>query len=181
MRRLVTVLTGLIVFTAACASDGTTSSDTEAPDDSSVASTPDTEPATTGAATSDSEPTDSEATDPPTSETPATEPEVTEPPPTEAPLSELPEIGLGDYQVGVSTITITDTVRNRPLTVEVWFPLADDVTGEPHRYTFVTGDYYESPQAVSADPSSISPDGPFPLVVYSHGSGGTRYIHSNYT
>ncbi len=82
---------------------------------------------------------------------PATEPVATEPPTTDQPLPELPSIGLGEYDVGVSTITITDPTRNRPLTVDVWFPLADDVTGEPHRYTFVTGDYYESPQAVSAD------------------------------
>ena len=32
-----------------------------------------------------------------------------------------------------------------------------------------------------ATADSIATDGPFPLVVYSHGSGGLRYIHSNYT
>lgn len=41
--------------------------------------------------------------------------------------------------------------------------------------------YYESPRAVTAAPDQIATDGPFPLVVYSHGSGGLRYIASYYT
>jgi dienelactone hydrolase len=35
--------------------------------------------------------------------------------------------------------------------------------------------------AVDADPTAMSTDGPFPLVIYSHGSGGFRYIASGYT
>ena len=179
MRRLTAALVGSLLVVTACASD----------DDSTDSSTSD--PVTTTATTAESA----------AESTPDTEPSSTEaaPPATDrrahrhrarrhragchrgATCAELPSIGLGEYDVGVSTITITDPTRNRPLTVDVWFPLADDVSGDPHRYTFVTGDYYESPQAVSAEPASISPDGPFPLVVYSHGSGGTRYNHSNYT
>jgi predicted dienelactone hydrolase len=94
---------------------------------------------------------------------------------------EITLLGRGEYNVGVATITVTDESRERPLTVDVWFPLADGVTGEPHRYSFITGDYYESPLAVSADAAGLATDGPFPLVVYSHGSGGIRYIHSDYT
>ena len=178
MRRLNAVLLGSLLVIASCASDGDSTSSTGAAstdpaspaEDTTPENTPDTEPPS-------SEPTPSDTA----AETVETEPPPTEPPATDAPLPELPSIGLGDYAVGVTTITITDTERDRPLTVDVWFPLADDVTGDPHRYTFVTGDYYESPQAVTADPANISPDGPFPLVVYSHGSGGIRYIHSNYT
>ena len=179
MRRLTAALIGSLLVVTACASDDdSTQSSTSDPvtttattDESAAASTPDTEPASTEAA-----PPATEATEPID-----TDPVDTEPAATAAPLADLPSTGLGEYDVGVSTITITDPTRNRPLTVDVWFPLADDVTGDPHRYTFVTGDYYESPQAVTAEPASISSDGPFPLVVYSHGSGGTRYIHSNYT
>ena len=87
----------------------------------------------------------------------------------------------GEYRVGVTTVTVTDQERDRPLTVDIWFPLADGVTGEAHRYSFITGDYYESPLAIDADAAGISNDGPFPLVVYSHGSGAVRYIHSDYT
>ena len=101
---------------------------------------------------------------------------------TEAPLPEVADVGLGPYPVGATTITIDDGVRDRPLTVEVWFPLAaagDDAA--PHRYTFVTGDFFDSAFAVTATAAEAATDGPFPLVVYSHGSGGLRYIHSDYT
>ncbi len=102
-------------------------------------------------------------------------------PPEQAAPASFETIGRGEYEVGVSTITITDTTRSRPLTVDVWFPLAAGTTGEKHRYELLPGSYYESPSAISASALSLSPDGPFPLVVYSHGSGGLRYISSDYT
>ncbi|WP_040494785.1 alpha/beta hydrolase family protein [Ilumatobacter nonamiensis] len=185
MRRTLAVLVGSLLVAASCASDDAGTSDTsdstaattatetiETVDDEAESTTPATEPAEPSA----TEPSESVAqTDPPATDAPA---ETTT---TAAELDELALIGPGEYDVGVSTITITDTERDRPLTVDVWYPLADGTTGEPHRYTFVTGDYYESPTAISADAASIAPDGPFPLVVYSHGSGGQRYIASNYT
>ena len=182
MRRLAALLAGSLLVVASCSSS----------DDSSVA------PATTSADVTTTEPA-GPATDPtvaatsPDTEPPATEPLSSELPPLDTAAGTVPDttgpaspgtietIGHGDYAVGVKTITITDTVRNRPLTVDVWFPLAAGTTGEPHRYEFVTGDYYQSPFAISAEAESISPDGPFPLVVYSHGSGGQRYISSDYT
>ncbi|MDW3217692.1 MAG: hypothetical protein R8F63_03680 [Acidimicrobiales bacterium] len=100
---------------------------------------------------------------------------------TEAPKDELVDVGRGEYDVGVATITVTDAVRERPLTVDVWFPLAPDTTGDPHRYTLTPNDYYESPLAIGADAASLAPDGPFPLVIYSHGSGGIRFVDSDYT
>ena len=45
----------------------------------------------------------------------------------------------------------------------------------------MTGDYFDSARAIAAEPDQAAADGPFPLVVYSHGSGGIRYIHSDYT
>lgn len=129
--------------------------------------------------------TEAPATEPPPTEPPVTDPPATEPPATESPAAdptiEFSPIGAGPYQVGVTTITVNDAARNRPLTVDVWFPLADGVTGDAHRYTLLPGVYYESPLAASAEASAIATDGPFPLVVYSHGSGGLRYIHSSYT
>jgi predicted dienelactone hydrolase len=173
MRRPVSALIFSAALLAACGG-----SDSAAP----AASSPDPDSATTDATApgvSEPEPpsTDSGTTEPATTEPATTEPATTE----TAALDPLPSIGLGEYAVGVQTITITDVARNRPLTVDVWFPLADETAGDPHRYTFVTGDYYESPFAVDAAPTSLSTDGPFPLVVYTHGSGGLRYIHSNYT
>ncbi|NNC80118.1 MAG: hypothetical protein HKN94_08205 [Acidimicrobiales bacterium] len=70
---------------------------------------------------------------------------------------------------------------DRPLTVDIWFPLEPGSTGDPQQYTLLPGVYYESPLAVAATPDTIAGSDPYPLVIYSHGSGGLRYIHSDYT
>ena len=171
MRRLTVLLTGSLLV-AAC---GGGSNDAGSPTESAV--------------TTEAPATDPPATDPPATEPTPTEPTSTEPPASDPPATEAPEpelapftpFGDGPYQVGVQTITVTDAERERPLTVDVTFPLLDGTDGTAHRYAFVTGDYYESPRAISATPDQVSPDGPFPLVVYTHGSGGLRYIHSDYT
>jgi predicted dienelactone hydrolase len=128
-------------------------------------------------------------TEPPATESPVdTDPPTTEPPvETDLPVTE-PDITLGDsfgsYEVGVQTIMVPDsTGGGRDLTVDVWFPLSQDIDGDfpPQQYTLLPGTYYESPSAVAATAESIATDGPFPLVIYSHGSGGLRFIHSNYT
>jgi predicted dienelactone hydrolase len=82
----------------------------------------------------------------------------------------------------VQTITIDDPAGERPLTVDVWFPLTDGAAGalSAQQYTLLPGIFYESPDAFAATPADLA-TGPFPLVVYSHGSGGLRYIHSAYT
>jgi predicted dienelactone hydrolase len=120
-------------------------------------------------------------------EPPSTEPAATTPAPstsTTAPpdvKASLEIVQPGPYKVGVQTITITDAARNRPLTVDVWFPLTAGVEGALHEYTLVPGSFYRSPAAISATPTDAAGDGPFPLVVYSHGSGGIRYVASYYT
>ena len=153
MRRFLPLLLTLSLVAAACGDDA--SSDGSSPDPTS----------TTTALTSE---TTASSTTTSTTAAPEAKPDIT-------------LLDRGEYSVGVATITVTDESRARPLTVDVWFPLADGVTGEPHQYSFITGDYYESPLAISADATGLATDGPFPLVVYSHGSGGVRYIHSDYT
>lgn len=182
MRRLCLLITGSLLV-AACAGSS----------DDTASSTPGSGTTVTTAEQSDvdeSAPDTSPVTDPPATDpvatAPSTDTPVSEPPSTEGPESELAgfePVGVGEYEVGVQTITITDPLRDRPLTTDVWFPLdaGVDVDADANRYTFVTGDYYESPRAIAATPDLISPDGPFPLVVYSHGSGGQRYIASDYT
>jgi predicted dienelactone hydrolase len=123
-----------------------------------------------------------ETTEAPAESTPDTAPETTEAAPetTEAALADFETLPAGPYDVGVTTVTI-DADTDRPLTVDVWFPIDDAGDGPLHQYTFLPEIYYESPTAVTADAGQISADGPFPLVVYSHGSGGLRYIASDYT
>jgi predicted dienelactone hydrolase len=181
MRHLLVSAACSIVVAASCASDDSavddSSAGTEASSPASDTATATTEPAPASTTAETTSPT---ATDPIDTAPPETSAPETAPPTTEV-LATFEPIGFGEYDVGVTTITITDEARDRPLTVDVWFPLAEGTTGDPHRYTFVTGDYYQSPDAITAEASSISPDGPFPLVVYSHGSGGQRYVASNYT
>ena len=172
---------------AACGSDAATSPTTANAETTVTTEALVTEPAgTEPPAVTEPPITEPPATDPPATAPPATEPAATEPPATDPPT--VPDIELGDgfgaYDVGVQTITIADlSDGGRDLTVDVWFPLAQDVDHDDplQQYTLLPGVYYESPRALAAPTSSIATDGPFPLVIYSHGSGGLRYIHSDYT
>jgi predicted dienelactone hydrolase len=110
----------------------------------------------------------------------ATEPTATLEPTVEPQPEPLELIGDGPYGVGSTTVTI-DADTDRPLTLQVWFPVDAGLDAEPTRYDFITGDSFQSARAVDAGADQVAADGPFPLVVYSHGSGGLRYIHSDYT
>ena len=191
MRRLAPLSLVLLLTAAACAGsdgDSTATVDTATPtastDDVATTGSADSGPTDTETETTETERTDTETTETPEETTTTPAPSTTEAPVDTEPGSELAPftpVGDGPYAVGVQTITVTDVERDRPLTVDVTFPLAEGTTGEPQRYTFIIGDYYESPRAIAATAEQISPDGPFPLVVYTHGSGGLRYIDSDYT
>lgn len=81
---------------------------------------------------------------------------------------------IGSYGVGHSTVTVNDPATSRPLTVDIWYPVAAGTTGRIARYSFLPTAYFDSKIALADAP--MATDGPFPLVVYSHGSGGQRYI-----
>jgi predicted dienelactone hydrolase len=82
--------------------------------------------------------------------------------------------GPATYPVGRRTIDVT-TEPGRTVTVDVWYPADKDaVAGTPKStYTFPGASYTSS---VAYDSPPVSPHGPLPLVVYSHGSGGQRYV-----
>ncbi len=179
MRRSTLFLTVAVLIAASCGGGDDASPATD------VAVTP--APPATVPATTEPPATDPPATDPPATDPPATDPPATDPPTTEAPVDTEPAapaleiVEPGPYRVGVRTIAVTDERRDRTLSVDVWFPIADEGTRVAYQYLLIPGVYYESPVAVVASPPDIAPDGPFPLVVYSHGSGGLRYIASYYT
>jgi predicted dienelactone hydrolase len=157
----VLALAALALTIAACGSDGDTATTT--PPTDAVTATTEATPATTEAPVETAAPT-TEAT-----------PETTEPT-----LNEFEVLPAGPYDVGVTTVTI-DADTDRPLTLDVWFPIAEAGELPLHQYTLIPEVYYESPAAVTATADQLATDGPFPLVVYSHGSGGLRYIASYYT
>jgi predicted dienelactone hydrolase len=84
--------------------------------------------------------------------------------------------GTPTYAVGKRTIEITSE-PGRVLSAEVWYPAdpAEVVGVAQAQYTF-PGLAYSS--SVAYDSPPVSAAGPFPLVVYSHGSGGLRYVSS---
>ncbi len=86
---------------------------------------------------------------------------------------------LGPYTVGRATLELDDTERSRPLVADVWYPASADASGDASVYQFIPGIEFASENAL-AD-VAVATDGPFPLVVYSHGSGGLRYVASFFT
>ena len=185
--------TSALVVIAALVAAGCSGAD-DAADETSA-------PAAPAAATT--VPTTTTPTDPPTSAvattaptTPATSTPVTSTPATTAPPTSAPTppettaptewtpVDDSPYDVGVTTVIVDDPTGERPMTVDVWFPLADDVeptTLARQQYTLLPGVYFESPDAFAATPELLRVDDSYPLVVYSHGSGGIRYLHSSYT
>lgn len=167
---------------AAAQPDAADTGESDVPDSDAVDSDTATEPEPEPDPESEPEPPEASLPPPPSPPEPtATPAPPPTPEPTATPEPTLELADLGPFAVGVETITI-DTDTDRPLTVDVWFPVPVDTSGEAARYTFITGDFFESPDALVVDRAAIatSPDGR-PLIVYSHGSGGLRYIHADYT
>ena len=82
---------------------------------------------------------------------------------------------LGPWAVGRASFAISDPARgNRTLPIDAWYPV-DPVHagGEPSVYELIAGIGIVSDVAFDAPP--VSSQGPFPLVVFSHGSGGVRF------
>lgn len=170
-RTIPALFIALALVAAACSSGG---------DDAAPASS-ETAPATTEAPveTTEAAPETTEAA----AEAPATTeafvaPEV----PATTPLPDgeppLPPSKPGEFNVGRQSLQILDDVRFRSLPVDVWYP-TDATTGDAAIYTFIPG--VSLPSDTAFEGASIAAGGPFPVIVYSHGSGGQSYIASFFT
>lgn len=104
---------------------------------------------------------------------------------------------LGPYAVGVTTLRITDkdrideqTKQPRPMVIEIWYPAVDAAkNGTPDEYQVMQ----DAPTAVQErlkqlniqvpamkqqafrDAEPLREEGPYPIILFSHGSGGIRF------
>lgn len=87
----------------------------------------------------------------------------------------------GPYAVGRRTITVTDPSRaDRSFEADIWYPVDPNNTGGAAAadYAFLPGLGYTSDVSLADAPPA---EGEFPLVLYSHGGGGFRWVATFYT
>ncbi len=94
---------------------------------------------------------------------------------TAAPVVVVDAADFGPYEVGRTTISLVDDTREgRTLPVDVWYPVDQGISAEASVYSFAPTIEYASEHALDGPP--MSADGPFPLIVYSHGNNGLRWV-----
>jgi predicted dienelactone hydrolase len=81
----------------------------------------------------------------------------------------LPPDELGPYKVGVFSFFFSYDAGSRILPTMVWYP-TEDTTGEPMTYLLGL-----IPDRVAFRDATITQDGPFPLIVFSHGSQSVNF------
>lgn len=97
---------------------------------------------------------------------------------TRAARPDAPRYGLrGPHPVGTREFTIADPVR--PLTVTVWYP-ALNPNNENEVVTYRYG-LFERPGRALLNAPPDGANGPYPLIVFSHGLGGLRLQSVTYT
>lgn len=83
----------------------------------------------------------------------------------EGPAPDVPAPAV-EYAVGYLELTVT-TPAGRELPVGLWYPAAEPGGAEPHTYQGV----FPGTGFLDAEPAE---GGPFPLIAFSHGSGGLK-------
>lgn len=97
-----------------------------------------------------------------------------------APATLEPPADPGRHAVGVTTLELRDTRRDRPVTVELWYPARAALGADPARYDLRLGGVrlggLASPTGAVRN-AHRARGGAYPLVVMSHGFASTRYAH----
>ncbi len=118
---------------------------------------------------------------PPSTAAPETTTTTPTAPPATIPLPGVPSPAEpGDHAVGRRTITLVDEARDgRELTVDIWYPADEGAAAAAPLsvYSFIPGVEFTAEFAAADVP--VDDAGPFPFVVYSHGSGGQRFVASD--
>lgn len=91
----------------------------------------------------------------------------------------VPPSSFGPYKVGREVIQITSR-NGRSRTVDVWYPVSPRTTGRPSIYVGPSFSRLSYPNR-ALDRVPVATGRPFPMVVYSHGSGGLRFIATFFT
>ncbi len=174
MKRLLPLLlvTGLAV--AACGSDAGESSDTTSPN---------TAPATETTDSATPETTEAAATTEPEATTPETAPETTEAPEPEVTAADL--AARGPYAVGVTTRTLPAGGL-----AEIWYPADASTAGGAVTYNvreflppgvgdLIAAEIDDSFTIEATRDAAAATDGPFPIVLFSHGASAFRLQSSH--
>jgi dienelactone hydrolase len=97
--------------------------------------------------------------------------------PTSVAIAPLGDASPGPYPVGHTTLHVPASGTEPALTVDVWYPAA--TTGGAHtRYVLIPGVGGDSRLAFDDLPGR---PGSYPLVLYSHGGGGIRFVATFFT
>lgn len=83
----------------------------------------------------------------------------------------------GRFPVGVRTLQALDTVRNRLFPCEVWYPAATEHAGQdiaPQTQDLFTAPSSDVPLSQKAVRDAAARPGIYPLIIFSHPSGGNR-------
>src|SRR5215831_1906897 len=83
----------------------------------------------------------------------------------------------GRFPVGVRTIQALDTTRHRLFPCEIWYPAAAHHAGQdlvPATQDVFTAPPGDAPRSQMAVRDAAAQPGAYPLVIFSHSSGGRR-------
>ena len=83
----------------------------------------------------------------------------------------------GRFPVGVRTIQALDTARDRLFPCEIWYPAATQYAGQdiaPETQDVFTVPSRDTPRSQMAVRNAAAQPGTYPLIIFSHASGGGR-------